>query len=144
LIERRHFVAMMGSVIVVPSLAAHAQRPVTPVIGFLNNLSPGAIAHPMAAFRNGLKEAGYVEGQNLTVEYRWGEGHNDQLSEMATDLVRREIAVIVATGGGASALAAKAATATIPIVFPQLPILSSWASLPALTGPAATPPAFML
>jgi putative tryptophan/tyrosine transport system substrate-binding protein len=100
-----------------PPLSARAQQPVTRVIGFLNNLSPGAIARPVAAFREGLKETGYIEGHNIVIEYRWAESHDDRLLEMAADLVRRQVAVIVATGGGASALAAKAATTTIPIVF---------------------------
>jgi putative ABC transport system substrate-binding protein len=100
-----------------PPLSARAQQPVTRVIGFINNLSPGAIARPVAAFREGLKETGYIEGHNIVIEYRWAESHDDRLLEMAADLVRRQVAVIVATGGGASALAAKAATTTIPIVF---------------------------
>jgi putative tryptophan/tyrosine transport system substrate-binding protein len=100
-----------------PPLSARAQQPVTRVIGFINNLSPGAIARPVAAFREGLRETGYIEGHNIVIEYRWAESHDDRLLEMAADLVRRQVAVIVATGGGASALAAKAATTTIPIVF---------------------------
>jgi len=107
----------MGGVVVARPLSTAAQQPATPVIGFLNNLSPGAIAGPVSAFREGLKEGGYVEGRNLAIEYRWAESHNERLPELAADLVRRRVMVIVATGGGGSALAAKAATTTIPTVF---------------------------
>jgi putative ABC transport system substrate-binding protein len=117
MIARRRLITLMGAVVLSRPLSTRAQQPATPVIGFLNNLSPDAIADPMAAFRGGLQEAGYIEGQNLAVEYRWAENHNDRLPELAADLVRRQVAVIVATGGGASALAAKAATTTIPTVF---------------------------
>jgi putative tryptophan/tyrosine transport system substrate-binding protein len=117
MIGRRRFITLMGAVIVARPRSTRAQQPATPVIGFLNNLSPDAIAHPAAAFREGLKEAGYIEGHNLAIEYSWAESHNDRLPMLAADLVRRQVAVIVATGGGASALAAKAATTTIPTVF---------------------------
>ena len=88
-----------------------------PVIGFLDPASPDAIAHRLRAFRQGLKEAGYVEGENVAIEYRWAENQVDRLPALAAELVRRRVAVIVATGGTAAALAAKAATTTIPIVF---------------------------
>jgi putative ABC transport system substrate-binding protein len=117
MIGRRRFITVMGAVVVARPLSTRAQQPATPVIGFLNNLSPGAIAHPVAAFLEGLKESGYIEGHNLAIEYRWAENHNHRLPELAADLVRRQVTVIVATGGGASALAAKAATTTIPTVF---------------------------
>jgi putative ABC transport system substrate-binding protein len=88
-----------------------------PVVGFLSNLSPAPIARPLAAFRRGLNETGYVESHNVAIEFRWAQNQNDRLPNLAADLVQRHVAVIVATGGGVSALAAKAATTTIPIVF---------------------------
>jgi len=88
-----------------------------PVIGFLNSVSPKPFANYVAGFRAGLKETGYIDGQNITIEFRWAEGHYDQLPGMAADLVRRKVAVLVSTGGAPSVAAAKAATSTIPIVF---------------------------
>jgi putative tryptophan/tyrosine transport system substrate-binding protein len=114
--RRREFTAGLGASLAAP-LAARAQRPPVPVIGFLSSGSPGPFAQMLAAFHQGLKDGGYVEGQNVAIEYRWAEGHYDRLSTLAADLVRRRVAVIAATGGTPSARAAKAATTTIPILF---------------------------
>jgi putative tryptophan/tyrosine transport system substrate-binding protein len=113
--RRREFIAFVGSAAAWP-LAAHAQQPNIPLVGFLNVASPDGYRPRVAAFRQGLQETGYVEGQSLSIEYRWAEGHGDRLPAMVDDLIRRRVAVIAATSTPA-ALAAKAATKTIPIVF---------------------------
>jgi len=115
--RRREFIRLFGSTAVAWPLTARAQQSAIPVIGFLNGASPQPFAHYVAGFRAGLKETGYIDGQNVAIEFRWAEGHYDRLPGMAVDLVRRKVAVLVSTGGPQGVVAAKAATSTIPIVF---------------------------
>jgi ABC-type uncharacterized transport system substrate-binding protein len=116
-LRRREFIRLLGGAAVSWPLAVRAQQPAMPVVGFIHILSPETVPRFVPAFRQGLKEVGYVEGQNLAVEYRWAQGQYDRLPGLVADLVRRQVAVIAATGGDPSPQIAKAATQTIPIVF---------------------------
>jgi putative ABC transport system substrate-binding protein len=115
-VRRRDFIAAVGSAATWP-FVAHAQLAALPVVGFLSSLSSAALTGPVAAFRQGLASSGYEEGKNVAIEFRWAEGHYDQLPALAADLVQKRAAVIVTVGGDPPAFAAKAASTTIPIVF---------------------------
>jgi ABC-type uncharacterized transport system substrate-binding protein len=115
--RRRQFVGLLGGGLIVWPFAAEAQTASVPVIGFLHPTSARAFERPVAAFHDGLNEIGYFEGRNVKIEYRWAEGHEDRLKTLAADLVQRQVSLITAAGGSFVALAAKAATATIPVLF---------------------------
>src|SRR5262245_23214218 len=115
--KRRQFLALLAGAAAARSPAAYAQQPTMPVIGFLHSLSADRSTAVVAAFHQGLRDAGYIAGQNVAIEYRWGEGQYDRLPALAADLVSRKVDVIVTGGGTEPILAAKRATSTIPIIF---------------------------
>jgi putative ABC transport system substrate-binding protein len=115
--HRREFISLIGATVALLPGVAGAQQTAMPVIGFLGSETSALWADRVAAFRQGLSETGYMEGRNVAIEYRWAEGHNERLPALAIDLVERQVTVLVVLGGTASALAAKAATTTVPIVF---------------------------
>jgi len=124
--NRRSFITLFGGAAAAWPFAARAQE--RPIVGFLSIATADSFAHLVAGFRRGLEEAGFVDGRNVTIEYRWAEGQYAQLPSLAADLVRRQVAVIVTSGGDNPAMAAKTVTSTIPIVFNvgDDPVKSGW------------------
>jgi putative ABC transport system substrate-binding protein len=134
--RRRDFFGLLSATVAAWPAAAQAQQPATPVIGFLSSQSPDNYALFLASFRKGLKESGFEEGKNVTIQYRWARGHFDKLPELADELVRLRVNAIAATGGVASGLAAKSATTSIPVVFNSGTDPVKAGSFPASTSPA--------
>jgi putative ABC transport system substrate-binding protein len=116
-LKRREFIMLLGGAAAAWPLAAHARQPVLPTIGFLSVASPEAFGAYVTAFRQGLGQVGYFEGRNVSIEFRWARGQYDRFATLASELVGQRVAIIAANGGARSALAAKAATINIPIVF---------------------------
>ncbi len=139
--RRRQFITLLGGATAAWPLAALAQQPTMPVVGFLHLAAPGSFMQFLDDFRQGLNEAGAVEGQNVAIEFRWAEGQYERLPALAAELVGRRVSVIVAGGGDRPIQAAKAATTTIPIVFTGSDDRSAVAMSQASIGPAATLPA---
>ena len=138
--RRREFITLLGGAAAWP-LAARAQQPAMPVIGLLDSRSSDAMASRLAGFRQGLKEVGFAEGENVRIVYRWAENQLDRLPEMAADLIRQQAAVIFTTGGPASAFAAKAATTTIPVIFLVADDPANWVLSPTSRDRPAISPA---
>src|SRR5262245_66663700 len=133
--SRREFIALVGGTAAAWPLGAGAQQP-RPVIGYFSARSPVTDGPMLSAFRQGLNDTGFVEGQNVAMEFRWAEGRDDRLQELAHDLVRRRVAVIITTGGESTPRAVKAATSTIPIVLISglVPVVSGLGCRPSSTG----------